>query len=347
MAVKDRGQAAGLTETLLRDSCRFTFVQAVRLFRYLLRQDAGDRAAGTDIFRQVRVRPELSLSFPGTDIVNIEAKETDPPAFLITATFLGLYGSSSPLPTFYTEDLLQDRAEERTLTRDFLDIVNSPLYPLFFDCWSKYRLFYQLVEKPGSSMLQQLYCLLGLADDRLRDYFEDAFGLLRYIGLVTQIPRSAEGLRALVADALGLTGVEIVQCILHLTPIPEEQRFSLGTANCRLGENASVGQVIAERTSAFRIRLGPLDIDSFNRILPGHPQFDQLASLIRLYLDQPLDWELELLLDPTVVRPVCLGDRQWARLGHNTWTFAGSPPAMEFNARLSGRVQELGIPFSE
>ena len=102
---------------------------------------------------------------------------------------------------------------------------------------------------------------------------------------------------------------------------------------------------VADHT--FRIRLGPMDTDSFNRILPGQPRFDQLSALVRMFLDQPLDWELELLLDPAAVRTVSLGDRPWARLGHNTWTFAGSPPEAEFSARLSGRVQELGIPFPE
>jgi len=38
--------------------------------------------------------------------------ERDGHRFLITATFLGLYGVSSPLPTFYTEDLMDEASQD-------------------------------------------------------------------------------------------------------------------------------------------------------------------------------------------------------------------------------------------
>src|SRR5919108_3991821 len=106
----------------------------------------------------VRVRPELSLAFPAADIAGIEKRGE---GYLVTARFLGLYGPASPLPTFYTEELLDEAAADACATREFLDIVNHRLYNLFFACAAKYRLFYQVAEGERREGIERLFCLAG------------------------------------------------------------------------------------------------------------------------------------------------------------------------------------------
>src|SRR3546814_7786829 len=104
-------------EPLLAEGHRYAFFQALRLLRLHL---------GEETFAQsVRVRPTLSLSFPENDINSI-VREND--ILRITANFFGLYGVTSPLPTFYTEDLI--RSEEHTSELQSLMRTSYPVFCL-------------------------------------------------------------------------------------------------------------------------------------------------------------------------------------------------------------------------
>jgi hypothetical protein len=62
-----------------------------------------------DFVDNVRVRPRLGLGFPLRDIEGIEQDEDG--RYRIEANFFGLYGVTSPLPTFYTEDLIDEQLQ--------------------------------------------------------------------------------------------------------------------------------------------------------------------------------------------------------------------------------------------
>ena len=124
--------------------------------------DNGTSAEETVFHDLLRIRPLLSLSFPGTDVYSVEEVErNDQVYYLLTVTFLGLYGASSPLPTHYTEDLLDEASDDRTVSRDFLDILSSPFYRLFYQCWSKNRWFIKLADEEAADYLERLYSLMG------------------------------------------------------------------------------------------------------------------------------------------------------------------------------------------
>lgn len=308
----------GIKEDLLLKSSSYSFIQAVRLLAFFIHSE-GDEGEET-MRRRIRVKPELSLDFPGNDIVSIKRKLGLPDTYFITATFLGLYGASSPLPTFYTEDLLEEASDDRNISRDFIDIINGPAYTLFFKCWAKYNLFFNIAESHKTDTLDRLYCLLGFGSEKIKECFDEPHRFLRYIGLATQMPRSAEGLRSLISDIIGETGVEIEQFIPAMVQIPEDQRFALGVSGHCLGENSSIGDIISDCTGRFRIHTGPLDDKHFRKLLPGGDSFEQTGRMIDFYLDQPLDWDIEIKVVPEEIRPVCLGSEGGGfGLGWNTW----------------------------
>ena len=278
-----------------------------------------------ELLRRIHTGPELSLAFPEADVTSVKALPGEPSRFSVTATFLGLYGTGSPLPTFYTEDLLQEQAQDRTTSRDFIDIFNSRLYSLYFAVWAQYRLFYKIGEARDNDALHRLYCLLGFEGPALREGLDDAYGLIRYTGLLNQLPRSAEGLRALLTDNLG-EAVEIEQAVERMASIPENQRFSLGRSGNLLGRTAYLGREIADRMGKFRVHIGPLSGDAFERLLPDKPLYRKMCNLVHCYTDQPLIWDADITLaqeDLTVAR---LGDGPWSQLGFNTWVYSGPPP---------------------
>ncbi|MEE4359013.1 MAG: type VI secretion system baseplate subunit TssG [Desulfococcaceae bacterium] len=332
METENRDHGPALKKELLAQGKKFSFFQAVRLLQYYERR-YGESAKNpppkgeSDSLRNIiNIRPDLSMHFPGTDIVSVEAPEevteNGLPQYRITATFLGLYGISSPLPSFYTEELMEEQREDSSVSRDFIDIINSPLYPLLFECWSKYRLGIRISENESARDMERLFCLMGLGDTRVRSRVEEPESLLRYTGLFAHYPRSAPGLEALLSDAFQAPDVRIIPCIPERADIPDDQLCRLGMSGCRMGKDAYLGRRLKDRMGKFRVHMGHLDADTFQQWLPDTKNFKKMTALLRLYTDQPLKWDLEIVLTEGAVSTTRPGDSRWARLGWNTWLFS-------------------------
>ena len=317
------GSSFNIKFELLKKGHEFSFFQVMRLIRLLGRgpERTGVQEEGEK--ENVRVRPELSLAFPAADVAKIEETAGEGFGYRVTTTFLGLYGSSSPLPTFYTEDLLEEAEGDSSVSRDFLDIINHRLFSLFFRCWTKYRLFLQVVEEKNLRDLERLFCLLGLGEEELREGLPEPFYLLRYIGLFTQFPRCASGLETLLQDSLGKVPVNLLPCLMRRVKIPEDQRLSLGMTGSLLGQDSFLGEEIEDRMGKFRLQIGPLDAKKFRDLLPGRPAYQKLAFLTKFYLVEPLEYDIELILTQGEVKTACLGAPKWSDLGWDTWIVSG------------------------
>ncbi|MCP3941796.1 MAG: type VI secretion system baseplate subunit TssG [Desulfobacteraceae bacterium] len=340
MAAEDRQDTSEIVEKLLTGSSNFSFVQAVRL---LLREMVDDNQIDGDgidrnllLDSRIRIRPELSLRFPGTDITGVEKIGQDPGQFLITATFLGLYGSSSPLPTFYTEDLIQENNDGLSIRRDFIDIINYTIYPLFFKVWSKYRLVYKICEEKDESIAHMLYCLLGLETESLRQQIPNLQKYFRYTGLALQFPRSAEGLESIIEDRFNLNGhVKINQCVLRSVSIPNDQHSLLGVSCCTLGNNAVIGKQIDDISGKFQLVIFGADGDMLNAFLPDKELFGEIKQVINFYVHQPLEWELVIECEEKMVETVQLDNARWSHLGWDTWLFSENKTIDKVQTRFS------------
>ncbi len=312
MADPHGSETLAVKRRLLEQSERFSFFQAYRLLRLVALKEGLNQA-------DIKVRPNVSLEFPGTDLSDIS--ESGRGQFRLTANFLGLYGVTSPLPTFYSEQLLEEHHEGRHSNRDFLDIISQTIYPLFFRAWLKSRAHLRIVEFNDERLLEILHTFVGInRPQRFRD--QPGFShLLRFAGLFAQFPRSAMGLRTIVAALYPGTHVEVIQQDEMWQPIPTDQRFSLGAQACTLGEDSHVGSVVRSRSNNLTLQIHELEQETFLALLPGQEEFDKLAFLIRYYLIDPLQVRLELQLRKGAVQPINLGAPQgnWAALGHDTW----------------------------
>ncbi|SDV47139.1 type VI secretion system baseplate subunit TssG [Chitinasiproducens palmae] len=351
-----RPASTALDERLFAEGERFSYFQAVRLLRRQARLDGRDPHA-------LRVRPRLGLGFPETDIDRIErvlppvqeaasfadvtdvvavadlgpatstdatdaaTADTGPADFVprITANFFGLYGVSSPLPSFYTEDLLEEEREGRRGTREFLDILHYAIYPLLFDGWVKYRPQVRIVEENDAAMLDYLYAFVGLNDRAMRGRDRPGVSdLLRYAGLFSQRPHSALGLQTMLADAFAPAEVTIVSCVEGWLPIPGDQRLVLGEMRHGLGESCYLGEQARDHSSQLGIELRELPLALFDALQPGQTEHERLRFLVRFYLLDPLQVTVALQLRAGEARPARAGGMQWNRLGNNTWL---APPA--------------------
>lgn len=303
-------QDSSLKTRLLSQGERFAFSQAYRLLRLLPRP-------APDSTPDIRARPHLSLDFPGMDLSGIE--ELAPGQYRLTANFLGLYGVTSPLPNFYTEDLLDERHDGRHSNRDFLDIISQTLYPLFFRAWLKSRAHIRIKEFGDNRLLEIFHTFVGIC--RPLRYLDrpGVSHLLRFAGLFSQYPRSAMGLQTIIAALYPDTDVEVIQQDIRKQPIPRPQRLALGRQNCALGEDAHLGSEIRCRTSNLTVHIRRVNEALFARLLPGGEAFEELKFLVRYYLITPLHIRLVLQPAPGVVGPLHLGTQAWGALGKNSW----------------------------
>lgn len=328
MAGTDRGTSPDLKLdlklSLLKEGKNFSFFQVIRLLRLYLNSSASTDESAPYEHKQIHIVPHLSLGFPASDIESVteHTDQQDQNHFRIKANFLSLYGASSPLPGFYSEELLDEQSDDNSASRDFLDIIHQRLYLLFFQSWLKYRQFQQISEEDDNSHLERLFCLLGLGEPEFREKLESPNDLLRYIGLFSQAPRSALGLKTLLSDALNLP-VEIVCCLERKAKIPEDQRIQLGANVVGLGNDSFLGEEIGDRMGKFRIKVGPLDEPNYRAFFPGSPLYNKVITLSDLFVSDPLEYDIEVKMAGQQAKTVCLGEKQWSGLGLDSWLFSG------------------------
>ena len=131
MADPDRGTDHPLKQTLLKEGFRFNFFQAVRLLQQTTPGCAPVGYQGPVDQEAIRFRPVLDMAFAASDVAKI-TKSDGPdgrPRYDIATTFMSVYGAVSPLPTYFTEDLLNQ--DDESLQQEFLDLFHHRAISLY------------------------------------------------------------------------------------------------------------------------------------------------------------------------------------------------------------------------
>lgn len=341
MAAEARWKDHPVVRKIRKAPQRYSFFQAVHLLQSSFPEAPRVGGQGPPHAEVLRFRSHLSLGFPSSDVIEVEPVEQPGggPRIEVTAAFLGLYGPASPLPSFYTERLL-DRELDDSRVRDFLDLFHHRLLSLFYRVWEKYCYTVQFQRDGTDEVSRRLLCLVGHTEEVVEeDRRIPPVRLLAYVGLLTQLPRSASNLHGVLRDYFEGVPLEIEQCVPRMQEIPGDQRNRLGVRNTRLGASASLGARVNDQSSTFRIRMGPLSLEDFQRFLPGGPGRAELLELVDLFNIDPLDFELELWIRSVEIPPLELSGA-WARLGWSSWL--GGRPARDQYARFFCRCTPHG-----
>ncbi len=271
---------------------RFQFSQVMRLLEraFPTAPTPGETSAVLD--PPVRLRPSVDLVFPPTDVDRVDWVEDRPEQAEVVLNFMGLYGIDSPLPYYFYEELAHE-TRETIPHRDFLDMFNHRFYAFFYRAWKKYRPY--LHYQPGGTdrHSQRFVALAGLGTpDAAKDTSTDPMRLAAQAGTLGPRVRNAQGLEALIRAVFDGVEVSIIENVPRWVPIPSQN--ALGEGGLRLGENATIGEEVYDRSSKFRIQLGPLEIDLYRALLPGGDRAAELHSLVRLYAPDHLKYDVEL-----------------------------------------------------
>jgi type VI secretion system protein ImpH len=312
-----------VSEQLLRDCRRYSFFQLVQ---WLVRERAdafSPGGVGPASRENIRFRANASLGFAASDVETVEPiPGPDGEAegrYRVTVNFMGIYGPSSPLPTHFTEDVLWAGPEGEG-ARDFLDLFNHRVISLFYRAWQKYRHPVLFDPRALDEVTRRTLCLMGLGTPGM----ESGAGLplvplLRTAGLLGARQRSAAGLECFLASHFPGVSVRVQSCVERWERIPEADRMRLGRRATRLGVDACLGSQVRDRSSAFRIVLGPLSLPQFRRFLPRTDEYAQLVRLTRLYVTDPLDFDVILRMRAGEVPALKLSASADLPLGQLSW----------------------------
>lgn len=324
MASQERSAGPDLTRlaALIEAPENFNFFQALRLIE-AMHQDGPrlgmSRRPSED---PVRLAQAADLAFPPSTIKSFAEDEAGVPK--LTQLAFGLFGPNGPLPLHMTE-FARDRQrnmDDPTMVA-FADMFHHRMLSLLYRAWASGQPAASSDRAEDDAFSRKVGALAGFGGVALegRDAMPDV-AKKHFAGLLAASPRSEAGLTAIVTQLFD-TPVEIESFVgswLHLEP---GDRGQLG--NAVLGGTASVGEKTWSRSACFRLRIGPLSLSEYARLLPGTPGFKRLAAIIRTYVGDTLEWTANLILDADEVPPSVLG--QAATLGRTSWI--GRRPARD------------------
>lgn len=315
--------AAQLTESLkiiesdiLENGSSYDFFQAYRLLQSI--NDTYPVSARRPA-RKIDVRPELGLGYAESDISDVKLLDKQR-GYEVVSQLAGLYGVASPLPDFYTEELLDNEWDELGAPREFLDLLHKQLFPKLYSAWRLYKLNFNALEKDESSYWQLLYSLLGDTDNNADESIKKL--KLRYFNLFSNKERSADGLLIIIRDLLDLNQVKIEEFCQQTVKIPQDLLCQLGQRNHQLGE-AHIGSQIWDQNHAIKVKVGDIAEKQYCALIEDTVKFDRLRALIKSYINKPIQVDIEFEVIPE--QPQIELGRTWHQLGITTHLANNNP----------------------
>jgi type VI secretion system protein ImpH len=288
-----RGKFSDLIEDLLQNPASYSAFQALRLIEKNLGTGPGEEAR---LQNAVSMVPAAETTFPPGEIrhCRIDARER----YCLEFNFMGLFGVDSPLPQFFNDVAAYDTPGGASL-RGFLELFSRRLYHLLYIAWKKMNRHSSTGARPSlyCRYLEALYGGGGTCR---------TLGRFDYAGLLVNRIKNGPSLAGLLEDFLQhpVSVRENIPCWIEL-----EEVASLGDG-FTLGDNALLGERIMDVSSKILLQIGPLPARKAIALLPGRPDAENLARLIREYLDPAIRYDVEILLKPEADHESALGENR-------------------------------------
>jgi type VI secretion system protein ImpH len=310
---------------LEREAARMDFFQVLRLIE---NAHADKPRIGTSLRPRddaVRFGQDPSLAFHPTALGQFTRAAGEARARL-AVNFFGLLGANGPLPTHLTEftrDRLRNGGDGTLLA--FLDVFHHRLLSLFYRARASAEPAISLDRPDADRFADFVGSLFGIGAPALRGRDDiGEFAKLHFAGLLANKSRPASGLVAILAEYFRLP-VRIEQFAGHWMRLPPEVQTRIGRRGegNRLGMSTVLGRSVWDVQNRFRIVIGPMGFDDYQRLLPGGASMRRLVAWVRTYAGLALDWDVRLVLKRDETPPLRLGGG--TRLGWSTWPAAKTP----------------------
>jgi type VI secretion system protein ImpH len=308
-----------LFEQLSENPHRFGFYQALR--RLECEYPAQPRLGRANRTGQevIRLGQDPSLVFAPASLASFRRNGRLATPRLGVHLF-GLLGPNGPMPLHLSE-VVHERLhnENDTTLADFLDLFHHRLLSLFYRTWAENQPTVSFDRPLQDRFGDYLGSLFGIGSPNLRqrDAMPD-LAKLHFAGRFTCQTRHAEGLESMLQEFFQLP-VRIEEFVGAWLELPADSRCLLDSSCAvnSLGVTALLGAKVWQPQQRFRIVLGPLGIADYLRMLPGGKSLHRLKAVVRNYLGDELEWELQLILrQQEIPRPRLDGK---THLGWTSW----------------------------
>jgi type VI secretion system protein ImpH len=271
----------------------------------------------------VRFAQSPSLDFAPSTLESVKQKDAAHPPVLYSRHF-GLFGPNGPLPICLTE-----YAHERLLHfgdptfAAFCNVFHHRLMSFFFRAWADANKAVDLDRPAEQGWSDFLGSLIGIGMESLhnRNSVPDR-AKYYFAGRLVHQSRNAEGLGAIVQDFFGVR-TEVLSFFGRWLNLPK-------TSVCKLGESRNTGTlgasvIVGSRFWTcqlhFRLRMGPMKLVEYERLLPTGSSFSRLCDWVRQYIGDHYSWDAQLVLAREEVPATQIG--RAGRLGWTTWLKTG------------------------
>lgn len=315
-----------MIEYIVNKPCEYSFFQAVSLlekhyqnFPGIEFNAIGENQYVKNEYIQFSVSPKLS--FPKSDIEFIAQIERNEQVYTqIEVNFLGLHGSSSPLPASYTEKLAGRDSDDNPV-KDFFDFFHHRYISMLYRVWKKYRYHIQYQSDATDPFSGRLLHLVGLSSviQENNDVDLDRAKLLSYVNQLSTRTRSPKLVSGIVSHYFSLPNVYIEEWIYRRVTIADSQRNKLNQKNCQLGNDLHLGKSMADLTGKFNLCIDDIDFDTYTNFLPGGRLHKTLIGLMKFILSDPMAWDLKLTVKNDTIPKNKLGDGIGNELGQTCW----------------------------
>ena len=299
----------------------FHIFQALRILEARFSDGPPLGASKRPLEDRVRLGQEAELAFARTTIRDFTPPGARPG--VLTNRFFGLFGPNGPLPTHLTE-YARDRAmngRDPTFLA-FANMLTHRMMSLLYRAWTTGQPSASYDRGAGGRFEGKVAAIAGGAGAGLRgrDAMPDA-ARSHFAAHLSAGPRHADGLVAMVQSFFHVP-VSLQQFVGSWLELEPGDRWQLGAA-AGLGRATSIGTRVWSRSAKFRLRLGPLGLAEYQRLLPGSASMARLTAIVRAYVGDAPDWDVNLVLrGDQVPRAVLGGD---TRLGQTSWIGSRDP----------------------
>lgn len=319
-------------DSLLAVARRTNFFPLVSMIERVTAEAVRIGGEGPPNKEAIRFRHDPNLTFSAGDVssATIRHLPMDPenpkgrlrPVVEIVTTFLGLTGSSSPMPLYIAEEV--NHEDEKSARRDFLDIFHHRLVSILYRAVMRYSLAREHKVSEPDRWLERALSLSGMDPETF--VAPSAIPLSKLLRLGPLVGRRARGARAvsaalniLVEDYLPAKAtVSVEEYAGDWVPIHNDQQCCLGLRNNILGVHAMLGGKVFDKSNRFQVVVGPLDARGRGNFTVGGKGLRVLREGLRLLVRESLDYDVELHIEEGATKPYRISSRDPSRLGTDT-----------------------------